>query len=331
MSRVIYYNDETYDKVNQDSKILLQDYILELKAKGRAVKTIEQYEADIKSFLCYAYDNTGNKFMLDMKKRDFRNFFLKMQNDGKSSARINRMQSSLRNILEFAVDDDDEYPDYEKNQMKTIKSIEKQHVRDIVFLTDEQVTYLIDYYLEKEEYQKALYVSLSYDSAGRRNEILQVEKFSFMDSELSETNEVVGKRSKRFTLMYFKRTYDIAQLYLKQRGDDDINSLWITEHGGIRRELSYDSMYSWVVGFRDILNEKYNEDIKLNPHSFRHTSLENYENGSHYNLGIMGIERLSIDDLQKLANHESVDITQKYLKDKGKENLKDIFSMKKEG
>ena len=176
MSRVIYYNDETYDKVNQDSKILLQDYILELKAKGRAVKTIEQYEADIKSFLCYAYDNTGNKFMLDMKKRDFRNFFLKMQNDGKSSARINRMQSSLRNILEFAVDDDDEYPDYEKNQMKTIKSIEKQHVRDIVFLTDEQVTYLIDYYLEKEEYQKALYISLSYDSAGRRNEILQVEK-----------------------------------------------------------------------------------------------------------------------------------------------------------
>lgn len=193
MSRIIYYNDETYDKVNQDSKILLQDYILELKAKGRAIKTIEQYEADIKSFLCYAVENTGNKFMLDMKKRDFRNFFLKMQNDGKSSARINRMQSSLRNILEFAVDDDDEYPDYEKNQMKTIKSIEKQHVRDIVFLTDEQVTYLIDYYLEKEEYQKALYISLSYDSAGRRNEILQVEKFSFMDSELSETNEVVGK------------------------------------------------------------------------------------------------------------------------------------------
>lgn len=331
MSRIIYYNDETYDKVNQYSKILLQDYILELKAKGRAIKTIEQYEADIKSFLCYAVENTGNKFMLDMKKRDFRNFFLKMQNDGKSSARINRMQSSLRNILEFAVDDDDEYPDYEKNQMKTIKSIEKQHVRDIVFLTDEQVTYLIDYYLEKEEYQKALYISLSYDSAGRRNEILQVEKFSFMDSELSETNEVVGKRMKRFTLMYFKRTYDIAQLYLKQRGNDNINSLWITEHGGIRRELSYDSMYSWVVGFRDILNEKYNEDIKLNPHSFRHTSLENYENGSHHNLELMGIERLSIDDLQKLANHESVDITQKYLKDKGKENLKDIFSMKKEG
>ena len=30
------YSDEVYEKVNKESKLVLEDYILELKAKGRA-------------------------------------------------------------------------------------------------------------------------------------------------------------------------------------------------------------------------------------------------------------------------------------------------------
>ena len=326
MERNNLYSNEVYETVNKESKLVLEDYILELKAKGRAVKTIEQYVFDCRMFLCYIHENANNKSILELKKRDFRNFFLMLQETGKSSARINRVQSSLRNLLEFVVDDEDEYEDYYRNPMKKIKSVEKNPTRDIVFLEDSEVDYLIDYLLEKEKYQKALYVSLSYDSAGRRNEIAQVEKFSFLDDNKNTTNEVIGKRSKKFTLMYSKRTRDIANKWLEERGEDDVDSLWVSYYNGEPRPLRYETLYQWAVSFRSILESEYDKDLPLNPHSFRHSALENYENGTHHTLIYLGEEKLDINTLRILANHNDISITQSYLKDKDSEVLNDLFS-----
>lgn len=154
MERNNIYSEDIYKKVNDESKELLNDYILELKVRNRAEKTIAQYEFDCKMFMCYVYDNMNNKSLLDLKRRDFRNFFLFLKESGKSAARINRVQSSIRNLLQFAEDDEEIYEDYEVNPMRKIKSVEKEPVREIVFLTDEQVTYLIDYLLEKGKTQK---------------------------------------------------------------------------------------------------------------------------------------------------------------------------------
>ena len=326
MERNNLYSDEVYERVNKESKLVLEDYILELKAKGRAVSTIEQYVFDIRMYLCYIYENANNKSILELKKRDFRNFFLMLQETGKSSARINRVQSSLRNLLEFVVDDEDEYEDYYQNPMKKIKSIEKNPTREIVFLEDKEIDYLLNYLIEHNKIQKALYVSLSYDSAGRRNEIIQVEKYSFLDDEKSTTNEVVGKRSKKFTLMYSNRTKEIAKKWLEERGEDDIDSLWVSYYNGEARPLRYETLYACAISFRSILESEYDKDLPLNPHSFRHSSLENYENGTHHTLKYLGEDRLDINTLRILANHNDISITQSYLKDKDSEVLNDLFS-----
>lgn len=326
MERNNLYSNEVYEKVNKESKLVLEDYILELKAKGRAVTTIEQYVFDIRMYLCYIYENANNKSILELKKRDFRNFFLMLQETGKSSARINRVQSSLRNLLEFVVDDEDEYEDYYQNPMKKIKSIEKNPTREIVFLEDKEIDYLLNYLIEHNKIQKALYVSLSYDSAGRRNEIIQVEKYSFLDDEKSTTNEVVGKRSKKFTLMYSNRTKEIAKKWLEERGEDDVDSLWVSYSNGEARPLRYETLYAWAISFRSILESEYDKDLPLNPHSFRHSSLENYENGTHHTLKYLGEDRLDINTLRILANHNDISITQSYLKDKDSEVLNDLFS-----
>ena len=326
MERNNLYSNEVYETVNKESKLVLEDYILELKAKGRAVTTIEQYVFDIRMYLCYICENANNKSILELKKRDFRNFFLMLQETGKSSARINRVQSSLRNLLEFVVDDEDEYEDYYQNPMKKIKSIEKNPTREIVFLEDKEIDYLLNYLIEHNKIQKALYVSLSYDSAGRRNEIIQVEKYSFLDDEKSTTNEVVGKRSKKFTLMYSNRTKEIAKKWLEERGEDDIDSLWVSYYNGEARPLRYETLYAWAISFRSILESEYDKDLPLNPHSFRHSSLENYENGTHHTLKYLGEDRLDINTLRILANHNDISITQSYLKDKDSEVLNDLFS-----
>lgn len=319
------YTDEIYEKVNKESKLVVDDYKLELKSKGKSAGTIKQYMADIKMFLCWSVDNLDNKYILDMKKRDFRNFFLFMSETGKSSARINRVQCSLRNLLEFCYQDDDEYEDYNRNIMTSIKGVQKVEVREIVFLDDEQIDFLLNHLIEKDQYQKALYLSLSYDSAARRNEIAQVEKTNFLDSKM--TNKVQGKRGKQFSLYYLDRTKEIAKMYFDQRGEDDIDSLWVTGYGQDKRELEGSALYQWAVSFRKILQQEYDEEILLNSHSLRHSSLENYENGSHHSLRYLGVNGLDIKELKVLANHEDTSTTEKYLKNKDDEKLKTLFGV----
>lgn len=319
------FSEELWEKVSDENKELLDDYILELESTGKSEKTIYQYQADIKGFMTWTVSHGGKDSILDMKKRDFRNFFLKMSKEGVSNARINRLQSSLRNLLLFAENDEDLYEDYEINQMRSIKGVPKESVREIVFLEDKEVTGLIDYLMEREQYQKALYVSLSYDSAGRRNEVHQVLKTDFLES--NQTNTLVGKRGKKFNLIYFNRTKEIAAKYLEQRGDDDIESLWVTGRGESKRPASYESLYNFAVSFRPIIKELFDKDIDLNSHSFRHSSLENYSNGTHSVLREMGKDALPIDVLKVVAHHESVSTTQSYLKNKDAELLASVFDL----
>lgn len=318
-------DESTWEDVNQDSKDLLEDYMLELEATGKSEKTRYQYFADIRGFLSWILRNGKNKSILELKKRDFRNFFLKMSKQGTSNARINRLQSSIRNLLAYAEGDEDMYEDYEVNQMRNIKGVPKEAVRDVVFLDDDKVSSIIEYLLKKEEYQKALYISLSYDSAGRRNEIHQVKKTDFLES--SQTNEVIGKRSKKFKLIYFNRTKEIAKLWLEQRGDDDIESLWITGKGHSKREASYETLYNWAISVRPIIKELFNEDIEIASHSWRHIALENYSNGSHYVLKEMGKTELPIDVLKVIAHHSDISTTQSYLKNKDEELLAEAFGL----
>ncbi|PED63957.1 tyrosine-type recombinase/integrase [Priestia megaterium] len=320
-----FYNPVIYELVHKENKAILSDYVLELKSKRKSEKTIYQYAADIKMFFCWAYKEIDNKPILRMKKRDFRRFFLELQENGASSARINRVQCSIRNLLEFATQDDDEYDEYDINAMKSIKGLQKEEVREIHFLTDEQITLILDKLVEKKKYQKALYVSLSYDSAGRRNEVYQVLKNGFLENK--RTNLVQGKRGKKFQLMYLSRTRELARMYFEQRGEDNIDSLWIVGKGDKRRAAKYETLYNWTVSFRKILEEATGETIEMNPHSFRHSSLENYENGSHHSLKELGKDKLELKVLKVLANHSDLSTTQSYLKNKDEELLNEAFGL----
>lgn len=319
-----FYNDSAYEKANKKNKAVLKDYTLEMKSKKRSEKTIYQYSADIKMFFCWLVQESDNEYVLDLKKRDFRRFFLELQDGGASPARINRVQCSLRNMLEFCSEDDDEY-DYPVNVMRSIKGLQKETVREIYFLTDEQVVKIMNHLLEKGKYQRALYLALSYESAGRRNEIHQVKKDDFLES--SRTNTVVGKRAKKFSLLYFSKVREIAEMYFEQRGEDEIDSLWIVGRNENKQPAKSDTLYNWTLSFRKILKELTGEFIPFNSHSFRHSALECYENGSHYVLKELGKDRLPLEVLKILANHSDISTTQGYLKNKDDALLNNAFGL----
>lgn len=318
------FSEETWSKVNPKSKEALEDYSLELEAQGKSAKTIYQYQSDIKGFLCWVVNNKDNKYIINIKRKEYRNFFLLMGRDGTSSARINRFQSSIRNFLEYLVISDDY--DVEINQMQHIKGLQKEAVRKIIFLSDSQINIILNYLVRHKEYQLATFVSLAYESGGRRNELAQVKKDSVIDG--NQTNVVRGKRAKKFRLLYFKRTRQLAHLWLEQRGDDDIESLWITHVNGNREPASYSTLYGWVDKIREVLKIETGEDIKLNVHSFRHSCLNNFSDGTHHVLKEMGRKELPLEVLRLLAHHEDISTTQAYLEDRSDEMLGNAFGIK---
>lgn len=318
------YDRETYAKVNSENKELLEAFRDEYKMLGKSKGTIDQYSFDIRGFFCYCYDNFKNKFILDLKKKHFKKFFIDMQDAGCSSARINRMQSSLRNMIEFAINDEEYEDDYQINVMSKIKGMQKQSVREIIFLSNEEIIALEEELIKRKEYQIALLIDLAYVSVGRRNELFQVEKKGFLDKKV--TNTVTGKRGKKFRLKYSNRTKDIAKLYLDERGEDDCPALFTVNDNGKVKQAEYSTLYYWVIKCRKVLCDVTGEYKLFGSHSFRHSGLENYKNGSHYMLKEMGAEKLPLNLLKVLANHSDIGTTQSYVIDDDEEELNKLFA-----
>ncbi|WP_142382843.1 hypothetical protein [Bacillus canaveralius] len=80
--------------------------------------------------------------------------------------------------------------------------------------------------------------------------------------------------------MYLSRTREIAKMYLEQSGEVNIPEMGIVCKDENKRAAIYETLYNWTVSFRKILEKKTGVHLDMNPHSFRHSLLENYENGN---------------------------------------------------
>lgn len=266
-------------------------------------------------------EELNNKPLYKLSRKSFRNMVLWMQENGLSSARINRLLSTCRNLLNFGLDDDDYSDEFEdcKANPSRIKGMQKEKRREIVFLTDEEVLKIHQYLIDNKEYSQALLCALMYDSACRRNEAYQVKKGDIsLDSNFTKT-EVIGKRGKKFKLMYHDLTKESYKLLIEHNDLDDNDSLWLTKSG---TSASYESLYAWVSNWRKILNN----EKEFNPHSFRHSALENYSTGEHYVARNLG-KKFELQELKLLAHHEDLSTTDSYLRKKEDELLLEAFNL----
>ncbi|MEG0908756.1 MAG: phage integrase N-terminal SAM-like domain-containing protein, partial [Bacilli bacterium] len=195
------YNEQEWNEVCKFNKRLMEDYLLEMKSQKKKESSIKQYRNDLRILFLYIYKELENKPISKLKKKHFRNYSLWLSEEcGMSNARVNRLLSALRSLLEYATNEEEwEDEGLEVNYAAKVKSLPREESREIHFLTDEQVEKIYNYLIENEEYQKATFLSIMYDSAGRRNEISQVEKHNILESNM--TNKVIGKRGKVFTLI----------------------------------------------------------------------------------------------------------------------------------
>lgn len=247
--------------------------------------------------------------MMELTKRDIRQYvYFLSEVCGYSNNRINRLLSVCRSVFNF-LSGEEQYG-YTSNLAPKIKNLPKEGSREIVFLDNETIMMLYKYFMDSERYRDATLLALAYESAGRKSELIQVTKDS-VNKHRNNTNVVIGKRSKKFPLIYFELTQKAAEKYLKQRGDDNNPYLFITDK---KKRATPGAIYEWVRSWREDVFKLTGQKLLFNVHSFRHSALQNYESGTHEVCKKRKVKNITIEQLSVIAHHESVEVTLSYLK-----------------
>ena len=318
-----FYTEEEWGAVNSQNKEIMNDFLLEYKSQKKKPSTLFQYQHDIQIVLIYILKKCNNKSILELSKKDFRNFSLWFSEEKNvSNARVNRLMSSCRSLLNY-VENEDDY-EYEINQAAKVKGLPKETVRDIVFIEDDVIMMLYEDFMNTKRFKEASLLMLLYESGARKGEVAQVEKECFIQNK-DCTNIVIGKRGKKFSLLIFDKSKKAVKEYLKERGEDSNPALFLTENKATARK---ENLYDWVVGWRKDIKRLTNKDYEINVHSLRHSCLQNMSDGTHYVCREKKLGSIPLEKLMLVANHNDVSTTQGYLKDNSREELENLFGIK---
>lgn len=331
MGRGRVYNNfltpERWEQVNPENKMILEDFLAEYKQRRKSQGTIDGYFADLRIVFIYILLKLGNRSILELKKKDFRGMSLYFSDECKlSAARVNRIKSACNSMLTFCEEDDDY--EYEINYSKKVAGLPKSPVKDDeddFFFTYDEFIKVRTILVERGKLQLAVLWSLGFDSAGRKNELYQVEKHGLLNG--NKTNIVVGKRGKKFPLVYLDDTKELIKQYLEERGEDDIDSLWVKGSGENKEPIAYAAIYERICSISNVLSEVRGEECNIFPHTMRHSRLECLAQGTDTRLIDENGEpkKFPLEQVQVFAHHSDPSTTQGYLKDHSEDTINDMF------
>ena len=262
------YTPKKWEQVNKYNKNLLNDFVLEMRSNKKKDGTINIYISNIRVVFIYIMEELDNKPIYKLKKKHFRNFMLWLQDKNMSAARINNIFSALRTMLEYASNEEDYEDELEINYASKVKGLQKEAVRDIVFLTDKEIEIIYKHLMKHKKYNQALFCSIMYDSAARRSEVYQLKRDDISEDSKISKSYVIGKRGKKFPLVYLDDTKELIRCYLEERGEDNIDSLWIKGSGENKQPISDSSvLYDRIVSISKILSEVRGEECNIFTHN----------------------------------------------------------------
>lgn len=333
------YSEEKWEKVNPENKAILDDFLLDMRSRKLSPRTVEAYRQDLRIMLCHILEAHENKSVLELKKKDFRAINLWMSeglggtsedSHGRSSARVNRMHSAMNSLMTYVCDNEEDYG-IEVNQSKRVPGLPKERVKDNeddFFFTYEEQREVLRRLIDMGEIQIALLWAIAWDSGARKTELTQIQKESFADPNCHWTNVVRGKRGKKFPLVYLEDTRELALKWLEIRGNDDIPELFVVGNGEEKHAVTGENIYAWVLKCSKILSEVRGENCEIFPHSIRHSRAECLSRGTDDRLkDAEGKNRVySLDEIRVFMHHDSVDVTQSYLKPRDTEILNEMFN-----
>lgn len=270
---------EKLAKVNPENIQLGNDFLEYLTSIDRSKSTIDAYRNDLNIFWCWCLEFNNNKFFVDLSKREivkYQNYCLNTL--GWSPARMRRVKStlsSLSNYIESMLDDEFDF----RPIIRKIENPAACTVREKTILEEEQLQKLLDFLVEKEQFDKACMLSLAMNNGRRKAELPRMKISYFTDDNviygsLYKSPETVttkgrGSRGKQLTIYTLKNGFQkYLDLWLDYRKENNITSEWLIpkKENGIYtdEQVPITTMDSWAETFSRILG------VPFYWHSLRH-------------------------------------------------------------
>lgn len=314
--------EEEYEKCNEWNRMILEEFLMQ---PHFSPDTRKQYTSAGRIFLRFVYDRFQNKPIYTLRPRNGMLYQSWLNSIGLSSSAIRlrrSLVSSLCNYIELYYGDDNEI-----EELKSFRNIFPKGVTHVPHsfknekepLTLDEWNHLIKTLDEREEYQMKLYALLSFESGGRRSEIIQVRKECADYEPVEGTNRYAthmlrgkgkGETGKQFRLLFGEDTMKAMREWLEIRESDDCEALFVRKYSDGRTEpLSRETFNDWCSRvFSEILGKNFT------PHDFRRSRAT-----------LLSEQGVPIERIQKLLQHNSSETTSIYILTEDDEDMDDLF------
>lgn len=268
-------NTKTYIKAGD--KELSHEWLIEmfleyLKAEGKSLKTLKNYESDLRIFFTW-YENNAtlkgkSKGFEKIKVQDIIKLQAQLLESGMSINRYSRLKSvisSLSNYCENILAEDDDFEEFKgfRNCVNRVKKPTKEPVRKKTILTDKQCQNYLDFLVSEKRFQQACVFALAWASGRRKSELLEIKRHHIIDDNLKwgslyKTDKIQCKGKKQEVYILKSKFKPYFDLWMEERNrlnvPDDIDDIFIKKENGIWRKMKESNLNYYAEVFSKEMN-----------------------------------------------------------------------------
>ncbi len=293
--RIEMHDAEKLEKINEETKILMQKYKVDMSLRDLSPKTQYGYETDLNQWFIYILENQFNQSVKDLTDDDITEFLYWCKQQGNNVERMRRRMASISAFYKFLrkkkliQENPTEFLDRPKKGVPIVVQ---------TFLTKEQVQELREKLKEYGNLQLQTYVMFSLSTMARVNAVASI-KWKQIDFDDRVVTDVLEKEGKIVDLYFSEEVKDLLLRLKKQREDngiDDYGWVFFSGHNTEDTHITNGALLDWakkagrMIGIPD-----------LHCHDFRHSGATLLKNSG-----------MALEDVSSLLNHSSTDITSKY-------------------
>lgn len=293
--RIEMHDNDKLEKVNEETKMLMQKYKVDMSLRDLSPKTQYGYEKDLNQWFIYILENQFNQSVKDLTDDDITEFLYWCKQQGNNVERMKRRMSSISAFYKYLrkkkliQENPTEFLDRPKKGMPIVVQ---------TFLTKEQVQELREKLEEHGNLQLQTYVMFSLSTMARVNAVASI-KWKQIDFDNRTVTDVLEKEGKIVDLYFSEEVKDLLLRLKKQREDngiDDFGWVFFSGHNTEDTPITNGALLEWakkagrLIGVAD-----------LHPHDFRHSGSSLLKNAG-----------MPLEDVAALLHHESTDTTSRF-------------------
>jgi integrase/recombinase XerD len=290
-------------------KELQKEFTFDLQIKNYSKRTIETYNWNLDQLTSYLLGQHGVNEIEDVSSLHIKKFIQYQIEIGNKSNYINTIIKSLRAFYSYLVSE--EYVTI--NIMSKIKLLKEDKVVIKTF-TDKEIARMIEAYDFKSflNARNKVILCMFIDTGIRMSELINIQSDWVNDTNI----RVFGKGAKwRYVptslllKKYMIRYERLKEGYFKKKSLEH-NNYFLSRNGNPLTTVQIQNIVKDAGA-----KAKVREEIRCSPHTLRHYSIQsNLKNG------------LDLYSCSKIAGHESIQITKRYLEGLETENILELAS-----